>query len=101
LDRTHFNGEVQIVTNINKPRMPERLSIDTQVQHTQPEQAVRSHWRLLLERAERRRPRVARQRETVTAYHLGYLDGLRDGANGVTPEAHAAHLRATGILPLD
>jgi hypothetical protein len=60
---------------------------------------VRSHWRLILEHAERRRPCVVGQREAVAVYHLGYLDGLRDGAAGVTPEVHAAHLRATGILP--
>jgi hypothetical protein len=89
----------RIVSDIISHPTLERLSVDTRGGLKQPEPAMRSRWRLILERAERRRPRVVRQREMVAVYHLGYLDGLRDGADGVTPDAHAAHLRATGILP--
>jgi hypothetical protein len=52
----------------------------------------------VLDRANRRRPSPAHQREVLAAYRLGYMEGINAAADGWTSTYHQAYLRETGIL---
>jgi hypothetical protein len=53
-----------------------------------PKPAVTSRWRLVLDRAKRRRPSAAPQRDVVAAYRLGCLGGINAAADGWTSTYH-------------